>query len=591
MKKLLYVIFIFFAGNFYSFTQDIPQHISYTRIYDFVDELANDGFIEISSVVKPYSRSLISEKLTEAKQRESELNNRQRQELEFFIEEFSLEQSRLPNHYYPAYVTSKTKLDLVPPIFHYNDSNFRARIQPILGMHIFANSRGQINQRWFGADFQAMIGKHVSVYGSLRDISFAGKSKLDEYSGSPTFSRLSEPTYLTTFPGFQYKEPSDFSDSRGGIKLGWDWGSVGLVKDNIVWGDNYNGSNIISGRAPSFPMITLNLKPVKWFEMNYIHGWLISNVVDSAKFYIENDVKKWYRNHNKYIAANIFTFTPIPKLNLSFGNSIIYAEDNVQPGYLIPIAFYKSTDHLLTKGTKTENQNSQLFFNVSSRNVKHLHLYSSIFIDEIKFSRFKASSPDKNPISFKVGGKVTNFPIQNLNVTAEFTKTNIINYKHSIDAISYTSNSFNLGHYLGDNAQDFYASIGYKPIRGLDLSVFYLDAKHGNEYKMTKYDENGESGTGSGSANSYIVKIISQPSLGDVIWTNKTFGFNALYEVFQNGYAVLKLENSAIQGHEASIAQIEGERRMTSSETLNYFTPPFLHGKNTTLTLGFSLGF
>ncbi len=579
MKKTLFFLSVLLAINV-ALAQDIPQHISYTRIYDFVDELANDGFIEINSAVKPYSRNYISEKLLEAKNQETELNQRQKEELYFFLEEYALEQNRLPNHEFPLYESNRSRLDLAPPVFHYNDSTFRARIQPILGMHIYSNSRGQINQRWFGADFQGMIGKHISIYGSLRDISFSGKNKIEDRQDITHFQRLSQPTFLTNFPGYQYKEPSDFSDSRGGIKLGWNWGSIGLIKDNIVWGDNYNGSNIISGRVPSFPMISLNLRPAKWFEMNYIHGWLVSNVTDSAKFYIENDVTRHYRQQNKYIAANMFTFIPIPKLNVSFGNSIIYAEDNVQPGYLIPIAFYKSTDHALTKGTGTENQNSQLFFNISSRNIKHLHLYSSVFIDEIKFSRFKSSSKDKNPISFKVGGKVTNFPIPNLNATAEFTRTNIINYKHSITAINYTSNSYNLGHYLGDNAQEFYASLGYKPIRGLDLNVFYSNAKHGNEYN---YNRRGIEGN--------ISQIISQPSLGDIIWTNKTFGFKALYEVFNNAYAVVNVESSDIQGHDAVSEAIPGERRMTAQETLDYFTPAFLQGKNTTITIGFSLGF
>jgi hypothetical protein len=85
--------------------------------------------------------------------------------------------------------------------------------------------------------------------------------------------------------GVQYKEANyggDFSDSKGGISLYTWWGSIGLIKDNIVWGDSYNSSNIISGRAPSFPMLTLNLKPVRWLEFNYIHGWLVSNVIDSS---------------------------------------------------------------------------------------------------------------------------------------------------------------------------------------------------------------------------------------------------------------------------------------------------------------------
>ena len=113
-------------------------------------------------------------------------------------------------------------------------------------------------------------------------------------------------------------------------------------------------------------MITLNLKPCKWFELNYIHGWLVSNVLDSTHYYVEENYtdstsKIHYRPANKFIAANMITFTPIRGLNISMGNSIIYSENNVQAGYFIPIAFYKSIDHLLTKGLKVENQNSQVF--------------------------------------------------------------------------------------------------------------------------------------------------------------------------------------------------------------------------------------
>ena len=77
---------------------------------------------------------------------------------------------------------------------------------------------------------------------------------------------LSRPQYLNDQPGYQYKEASyggDYSDSRGGISLAWEGASIALMKDNISWGDNYHGSNILSGRAPSFPMLKLSLKPVE----------------------------------------------------------------------------------------------------------------------------------------------------------------------------------------------------------------------------------------------------------------------------------------------------------------------------------------
>ena len=439
-------------------------------------------------------------------------------------------------------------------------------------MHITSNKNGRIEKKSFGAEFQGMIGKYCSIYGSLRDISHTGDGL------------LSKPTFLNDEPGYEYTVGTDFSDSRGGIKYSNDYLSVGLIKDNIIWGDNYHGSNIISGRVPSFPMIFLHVKPANWFELNYFHGWLVSNIIDSTYYYVQNDGKILYRPVNKFIAGNIMTFTPVKNLKLSVGNSIIYSERNVQPAFFIPIAFYKSMDHVMTKGLGVENQNSQLFFNISSRNIRHLHLFASVFADEVRFSRFLPDSPDKNPISYKVGANLTNFPLQNLSVVVEYTRSNILNYKHSIPSISWASNSYNLGHYLGDNAQEFYAALTFKPLRGLDFKLYYLDAKRGNEYEYIRHGEfNG--------VKSSVIDIISNPSLGDVIWSNQTIGLNATYEIFRNSYAVIKVEKSDIQSFDAASAPVFGEVRMTAQEAMDRFTPPLMQGNNITFTLGFNIGF
>lgn len=569
MRQGILVLLTLFTSLLIS-AQDIPQHISYSRIYDLLDELATDKIIELNSVAKPYSRIFIAEKLLEAKKKN--LNYRQAKEVDFFLNEFSLEQDKLPDSHLNIWKNELSSAAFIQPAFHYRDTILRARITPLLGMHITKNANGNIIKRWYGAEFHAMMGKHLSVFGSLRDISFEGPL-------------LARPAYLNDYQGCEYKESTaaagggDFSDSRGGIKYAWDWGAVGLVKDNVIWGDNYHGSNILSGRAPSFPMLTLHLKPTKWFEMQYFHGWLVSNQIDSTRYYIDNVSKKQYRMANKFMAANMFTFTPVRHLNISVGNSIIYAESNVQAAYFIPIAFYKSLDHTLTKGLAIENQNSQVFFNVSSHNIKHLHLYSSVYVDEVNFARFKPSNPQNNPYSIKVGANVNNFLINNVSLVGEFTRSNISNYKHSIPVLTWASNGYNMGHYLGDNSQEMYFALGYKPFRGLDFGVSYTDAKHGNEYSYNR-------------AN--ILEIISQPVLGDIIWTNKTFGFNAQYEVFSNAYALINVAYSNIQGHDATSPRIEGEAKAadrTAEKYLNLFTPAYLQGKNTTITLGFGFGF
>lgn len=567
MKKIiLFLTFCFSVSTI--FGQDIPEHISYTRIYDFLDELATDGIIELNSVSKPYARIYIAEKLADAGKQREKLNKRQQKELQFFLNEFALELSKLPEAHLKIIDKEYTRIALLQPAINYQDTLFTARITPILGMHVTTNQNGNITKRWYGADFQSMMGRHLSIYGSLRDISVNG-------------AILARPTYLNDYAGYEYKESSsggDFSDSRGGIKYGWNWGSVGLVKDNVVWGDNYHGSNILSGRTPSFPMLTLHLKPSKWFEMQYFHGWLVSNVIDSTRYYVDNLDVVHYRMANKFIAANLFTFTPIKNLNLSFGNSIVYAEANVQPAYFIPIAFYKSIDHTLTKGLGIENQNSQVFFNFSSRNIRHLHLFTSVYLDEVEFSRFLPSNSEKNPMSIKVGANLSNFPLKNLSVAGEYTRTNIINYKHSIPAITWTSNNYNLGSYLGDNSEELYLAFRFKPIQGFDFSLSYINAKHGNEYE---YLRNGRT----------ILNIISQPVLNEITWTNRTIALKGQFELVNNVYALLNVEYSNIEGHDLTSTPIAGEVRKTAQGYLDLYTPAYLQGKNTTFTFGLSLGF
>lgn len=573
-KNIFFLFFSFFLLPVFS--QDIPQHISYTRIYDYLDELANENIIELNSVAKPYARTFITEKLLEAQLQSKRLNNRQREELHFFLNDFALEQNKIPDTKLNLSKSELSTAALIQPAFHYRDTLFRARITPLLGMHITQNSNGTIFKRWYGAEFQTMIGKHLSVYGSLRDISFQGDT-------------LSSARYLNDYPGYEYKESTsggDFSDSRCGIKYAWNSGSVGLVKDNVVWGDNYHGSNILSGRAPSFPMLTLHLKPTNWFEMQYFHGWLVSNVFDSTNYYIDNFNRRMYRPANKFIAANMFTFTPIRNFNLSVGNSIIYAESNVHAAYLLPIAFYKSIDHTMTKGLNAENQNSQVFLNISSRNIKHLHLFSSVFGDEVEFSRFSPNSAAKNPLSFKIGANLSNFPVQNLSIIGEFTRTNIITYKHSIPVLTFASNGYNLGSYLGDNSQEIYLALRYKPFRGMDLSLSYMDAKHGNEYEYIRRNLQNQV---------VITKIISQPVLGETTWSNQTLAFNAQYELFNNAYALINVAYSDIRGYDltssAPSTTIEREKRLTALGYIDLFTPAYLWGQHTTVTIGFSFGF
>ncbi len=591
MKRLRHILLLLLCSVL-TYGQDIPHNLEYTQIYDFIDELAQDKIIAINSVVKPYSRKFIAEKLKEASLADSLLNRRQKADLKFYMNDFCLELDTVPHHYTFVNWTNKKSfsLALLQPAFHYKDKNFKAKINPIIGMDLRGNSHGIHIKRWWGAEFQATIVDHVSVWGSYRDISHNGNFLDEEYfksigSSKAAGARLSQPQYLNMEPGCQYKEATyggDFSDIRAGIKAYTWWGSIGLVKENLQWGDSYHSSNIISSQAPSFPMITLNLKPCKWFELNYIHGFLVSNVLDSTNYYIEETYtdstsKIHYRPANKFLAANMLTFTPIRGLDISIGNAIVYGENNVQPAYFIPIAFYKSLDHLLTKGMSIENQNSQLFFNISSRNIKHLHIFASVFIDEIKFSRFKLSNPENNPISYKVGLQLSNWPLQNLSLTGEFTRTNIITYQHSLQRLTWATNSYNLGHYLGGNSQEVYVALNYRPIRGLSIDLSYVNAAKYNDYQYIRRD---------------VINAISQKAFDERVWQNDEIKLNATYEVVNNAYARLEFGYNNARGYTPSSEDpIASEIRLDAEGYLKRYTPGFYQGTNFTIKCGFGFYF
>lgn len=590
--------------------QRIPQAIEYTEIYDFIEELTTDGVISSNAAVKPYTRDAIARMLAEAQSKDSLLNKRQKDDLQFYMQDYALELDTLPVYYsyghrhVTQWITPVSNLSLADPSLHILTKNkiFKMRIRPILGMDIYASKKGMITKRWYGAEIQMDIAHHLSIWGSIRDNSWKGTGYLKDAYFPTEYdkiygARLTKPGYLNNLPGVQYKESNyggDFSDSRGGISLYAWWGSIGVQRERIQWGDAQHASNILSAHNPAVPMVTLQLTPCKWFQFDYFHAWLPSNVMDSTYYYSEREregvTQREYRPANKFMAANMFTFMPIKYIQFSIGNSIVYAERNVQAAYFIPIAFFKSLDHLMTKGLGSENQNSQAFATITVRPTDHLRLYGSFFLDEFKFARLKKSNPEHNPVSYLVGFNWSGWPVKGLSLRGEFMRSYIACYTHSIAVLDYTSNSYKMGHYMGDNSQSIFVELAYRPVRGLRLVLNYT-----NDTKYNSYD--------------YIRKnigaIIAQKPFAEKIWRNDEINFRAVYEVFNNCYAHVDFSYTSTRAYAPKSVRVAGEDRGwnadgTSQELsgdalvnyyLNKYTPVYLQGKNFTVTCGLSFGF
>ena len=483
--------------------------------------------------------------------------------------------------------SSLFSLSMFQPAFHYADKNFECKINPILGMDLTMNSHGMVMHRWYGAEIRADIVDHVAVWGSIRDHSFSSEYLNDKYYKDvanlwkPYGAYLSKPQFLNNLPGAYYHFASyggDFAEVRAGIKAYTWWGSIGLVKDNIQWGDSYHSANILSGRAPSFPMIELKLKPCSWFRLDYIHGFLASGVIDSTSYKILNNpinstTSKVYLTARKYLAANMLTFSPIKRLDLSIGSAVIYSERNMLAAFSLPISFFNSLDYQMNSGAKTDNANSQIYLNISTRNLKYTHFYVSFYIDEFNFSRLKPSNKQHNFYSWKVGGRLSNWPLRNLSFTAEFTRTNVANYQHPYPVLTWASNEYNLGHYLGDNAQEVYVALAYKPIRGLSMTLSYVNATKYNEYIYSHQKE---------------ATYIYQKPFNEKVWRNDEVKLHAVYEVVNNAYAFVDLGWNSARGFDVTSEPTIDEVRLDAQGYLKRYTPAFYWGQNFTVKMGFS---
>jgi len=549
MKKYFGFIFIglFLMFSTRAFSQNIFENTSKTSIYDFLDELANNGIINLVSVVKPYSRAYISQKLKEA-QGNARLNERQKKEIAFFLNDYGLElNNTMPPDILPVFLKkySRGSLSISPPGLYYADSVFRMGIRPVMGIEYFTNSNGQIYHRFNGADAFADIDNTLSIYASLVD---NNESEM-----------IAKPDYLTQRTGANYKKNvnnsgrNDFSEMQGGIMYNWKWGGIGLVKEQMQWGNHNNGALIFSGRSPSFAQIKLCLSPVNWFRFNYFHGWLVSNVLDSSRSYYDN--QNIYRGvfHEKYLAANMFTLTPFKKLDVSFGNSIIYSDIGIQPAYLIPVMFFKSIDHTLNSTNNNRGQNAQMFFDVSSRQIPYTHLYASVFVDEIKLRTMLDKAQHRNQLSYKGGIRIDNL-IPNMSFIGEYTRNNPWAYRHYISTTTFASNTYNLGHYLRDNAEEYYVAAAYKPLRGLKIQVSYTKALKGEEYA---YD---------------AISTTATPFIQQTIWRNETYSVGVNYQVFNNVKVFSKFDYSEIK------------------DNTGIYTLDFFKGIQRTLSFGCGIG-
>lgn len=465
-KILLFTLFIVYSSH-----GQVVYEPLYRSVYSYLSRISQRGIIDFDDMVQPISRKEIVGHLTQLQQINFKLTALERKELSYYLKEYTQEINLL---YKDSTLKDTDKVKILKytqndrfRFLSSQDKLFTINFQPIYGYN-FQTTNGSLSltHRWSGFWTYGYIGKNFGY-------SFDFRANQQDGTGVDSSKAFTPETGVIA----RYrKNGREYSEVKATLSYNWKWGNLTVGKDYMPIGYGSNGKIILSDKAPSFPLVRLDIKPVKWFAFNYAHIWLNSDVIDSTKIRASgipgvNQVS----DVPKFMATHSLIFTPFKGFKFLLGESIIY-NNQVQLAYLTPILFYRAMSHYQGELTRSNTvSNGQIFTQISSRNhIPNTHIYASFFIDEVSLVNKK-----RNQTAYNIGASVTDFPIKNLFFSTDYTRVRPYTYIHFIPAQTYQNSSYNLGHWIGDNADQWTNELRYRIKRGLDARFLYRFIRKG----------------------------------------------------------------------------------------------------------------
>lgn len=423
----------------------------------YLQRMAQKGRIDINDLMLPISRKQI-QKALDSLQKQS-LSLIEQKELAFYKEEYPNPQKRWTS-------------------LRVQEKDFEMHIDPLVSAQRIQGKDIAINQVSNGLQLWGQT-KHWGFQFYYRDWTETGKG-IQNLDSITAFSNQTEKILV----GVNSDHSQNYSEIRANISYAWNKGDISFGKMPLSWGYGEAAKMVLSTKSPSYPAIRINYEPLSWFSFNYAHAWLNSNIIDPTQSYSTNSDGVSGNQRivyiPKFMAIHSFQIKAMQGLTLALGESIVYS-DKIDPGYLMPLNYYKVYDNNRSNYSINAGSNGQLFLQVNSRNqIKNTQLYGGIFIDEIRFSTMLNSQKSRNQLGYQLGGSITDIVVPYLSLGIEYSKINPFVYQNILPAQSYTNYNSVLGDWMGSNADRLTLFAKYTPLPKLFLNARYQHIRKGN---------------------------------------------------------------------------------------------------------------
>ncbi|MGQ9643907.1 MAG: capsule assembly Wzi family protein [Ignavibacterium sp.] len=439
MNKLL-IFILFLLPQTLVYSQEIYKSSNFD-IYDFLESMHYKGLVDFNSEVRPINKIFVAELILKVDSQKEKLDELEYDLLKKYKIYFEPELKILTDSVNAAY-SNFIRINNRLRLFEYFSKDFSFYADPVFEFGIGSYYDKSLLIRRNGFSISGYVLDNWSYYLNF----FDNEERGDNLDKSKRFTRLSGIS-LTK----EKQRAFEYDEVTAGITYFWSNGSVSISKDYLSFGSGNFGKVILSDKAPSFPFIRFDYKPVNWLGFFYFHGFLQSNVPDSNTFrYNSVPGRTSLLEVPKFIAFHSLSFYPTDEISFSLGESIIYSE-RLQPVYFIPVMFFRVADHYLGTDNASATGNAQLFSDLSylNRAIK-TKFYFSLFIDELSLNNL-FEGKNLSAIGFTIGSESYNiFP--QTKIFIEYSRVNPFVYMNSVDAQLYSNDGFKMGHWIESNA-------------------------------------------------------------------------------------------------------------------------------------------
>ena len=383
IRRFVVILFLCCIAVAQSTSQSVYVHPSH-EVYDFLKRMNGKRIItDYRDAVKPITRREVAAYLIIIDQHANQLTSVEKQQLEFFKQEFYIElkqlsyEKELPEerwHLYPYRSTPGTfNIDLI--------GGYSAQANP-------TNTNTKIWSN--GLMGYGYLGNFIGTYLYFRDNHESGTYTSIRNDLTPIQGQIISTS--TSRNKFDF----DLADAQ----INFDVASflvLSIEKMPNVWGARYHGNVILSDKPPSYPQIKLRAKLGKDVDFTFIHSWLSTDIIDSVDSVLCSrlppDLSYRPIYAQKYMAAQMLEASVANGVNIAVGESEIYGGRNPELIYLIPVMLYFAAEHY-----DNDQDNKQVFGSVDVSSVKNFDFYSSLFIDELKTTEIFNPAQQRNQI-------------------------------------------------------------------------------------------------------------------------------------------------------------------------------------------------